>query len=1308
MNQTKSRILSLMLAFVLVLSLFAGVMPVQAEAKQLTSESEYVTGSVASTNYTNVIKNWGTRGETCTCLSPNAEEFYTTTTYAALSALTGGTGTSDAKNSALFTALHKLMADAHTTQTSYGDVRYLLAYTDCQDGDASKVCSFESGTIFDSTWDSGNTWAREHVWPSSKCLHPGHSNKTTDESTDIMMLRAALNAENSSHSNKAYGESEGYHNPPDSIKGDVARTFLYMYVRWEITDGNGNTVDNDNAYATWGQYGVIESLDVLLKWMEADPVDTWEMGRNDSVESITGTRNVFIDYPELAFKLFGKEVPTNMPTPSNDPNEDCEHTSKTHHAATTANCQKGAVAEYWTCKVCNAYFYTENGDPQTSAPTEGAKDASTHATPDAFTYTSSSSTQHQKKYDCCGTVAATENHVHSYSTTCTKCGYKCDHSAGYENNKCKNCGIAAGGSTASYTKITSAPSDWSGQYIIVFEVPNSTTGKAFNGIDQSRNYVEVTIKNNTITDSEAIRNSIIIVEKTGDGYSFKVTSGTNKDKYLAAQSGKNKIVFSDTAKGLTLSYNSGNVVIKDGAAPFQFNNATNNGQWFRFFGKKNGGQSEITLFKVEITPSSCTHSNVGIAATCSSKAICADCYEEFGEFDATNHPSTATQSYEADNSNHWKVYSCCKAEVADSKTAHSYTNGICTICDHVCTHEYEGNNCKHCSAEKPADKYVYLYIKDVYVTEKEYTYTSSSGSSKQELTTSSNQADAVKLVMVTNTDGTVSFKTAEGKYLYADSTDVKFVDTISSEGHTSFIVEEDGEYVKIKCSKATYNKNAQYLEYYSGCITVYGFNSSKADIYQFQLICAHSYTKNLVSDTVAVDANCLAPAKYYLKCDICGEVNKALDPVESTAHPELGNHALSSVPLAPATCTENGTKAHHHCSICKKNFEDAEGKTEISDADLVIGAAHTLETVTAQAGTCKAEGIIAHKHCSACGKNFDDAGKELSTVTAAKDPANHAEKESKWIDIGNGKHQKKYTCCGVTDGEAADHVFENMICKDCGATEHTLIKVDATEPSCTENGNIEYWHCTDPDCGKNFEDETGTKELTDVIIPKSHTLVLDLAIEVTCTTDGRTSGLHCQYCDYKVGGQFIPATGHTWGTEAVTKAVTCTENGAVTKTCSVCKASVVETVIAKGHTEVIDAAKAATCTDSGLTEGKHCSVCNTVFVKQEAIAALGHSWDNGRQTAAATCTTDGTKTFTCSTCQETKTEKIAAVGSHAFRDWQKTADGEESRVCSACGERETRAVEESYTAVVITIASVAVLGGAACAAYLFLFKKKIV
>ena len=118
------------------------------------------------------------------------------------------------------------------------------------------------------------------------------------------MLRPTLKAENGSRSNDAFGESSGFYEPDDSIKGDCARITLYVYTRW------------GNSQYMWGSSGVIENLSVLLKWMEEDPVDTWEMGRNDAVQAITGTRNVFVDYPELAWHLFGQTLPQYMTTPS--------------------------------------------------------------------------------------------------------------------------------------------------------------------------------------------------------------------------------------------------------------------------------------------------------------------------------------------------------------------------------------------------------------------------------------------------------------------------------------------------------------------------------------------------------------------------------------------------------------------------------------------------------------------------------------------------------------------------------------------------------------------------------------------------------------------------------------------------------------------------------------------------------------------------------------------------------------------------------------------------------------------------------
>ncbi len=252
------------------------------------------------------VANWGQREVDCTSLSSAAQSFYTSgNDFATVSQLAGGTGTGNAYNSALYTKLKSIMVNAHDKITAYKETNNMYRYTDCQNGNTSYISSFYSGTQLNGTWDSAATWNKEHTWPNSKGLGGSDEN-------DIIMLRPTSVSENSSRGNTAYGQSSGYYNPNSEgngtydLRGDVARICLYVYTRW------GNTSK------MWGSSGVMESLDVLLSWMEADPVDTWEMGRNDSVQSITGTRNVFVDYPEYAWLLFGKSVPATYTSPSNN------------------------------------------------------------------------------------------------------------------------------------------------------------------------------------------------------------------------------------------------------------------------------------------------------------------------------------------------------------------------------------------------------------------------------------------------------------------------------------------------------------------------------------------------------------------------------------------------------------------------------------------------------------------------------------------------------------------------------------------------------------------------------------------------------------------------------------------------------------------------------------------------------------------------------------------------------------------------------------------------------------------------------
>ena len=144
-------------------------------------------------------------------------------------------------------------------------------------------------------------------------------------------------------------------------------------------------------------------------------------------------------------------------------------------------------------------------------------------------------------------------------------------------------------------------------------------------------------------------------------------------------------------------------------------------------------------------------------------------------------------------------------------------------------------------------------------------------------------------------------------------------------------------------------------------------------------------------------------------------------------------------------------------------------------------------------------------------------------------------------------------------------------------------------------------------------------------------IIIDNGINPTCTESGLTQGSHCSICGNSIIKQeVIPASGHNY--KGYSEPPTCTEKGYTTYVCEVCGDSFTEFVEKIPHTVVIDYPINPTCTEAGLTEGSHCSICGEVINKQELIPETGHK-PIIVPSIPATCQHDGqTKGSICEYC----------------------------------------------------------------------------
>lgn len=147
----------------------------------------------------------------------------------------------------------------------------------------------------------------------------------------------------------------------------------------------------------------------------------------------------------------------------------------------------------------------------------------------------------------------------------------------------------------------------------------------------------------------------------------------------------------------------------------------------------------------------------------------------------------------------------------------------------------------------------------------------------------------------------------------------------------------------------------------------------------------------------------------------------------------------------------------------------------------------------------------------------------------------------------------------------------------------------------------------------------------------------------TCTEDGlgHKECIECgDVCEQEI---VVPATGHNYSEWDTVKEPTCSQEGEMQSICSMCGDIRVEAINSVGHISVTDEAKPATCKESGLTEGSHCSLCGAILVEQEGLPSTGHEWSDGVITKEATSESDGIMLYSCMNCGEIKLERIPAI-----------------------------------------------------------------
>ena len=513
--------------------------------------------------------------------------------------------------------------------------------------------------------------------------------------------------------------------------------------------------------------------------------------------------------------------------------------------------------------------------------------------------------------------------------------------------------------------------------------------------------------------------------------------------------------------------------------------------------------------------------------------------------------------------------------------------------------------------------------------------------------------------------------------------------------HVAFLVE---------AKEATCTEEGNNAYYLCTCGLAFKDEAMTIPTYAYSEVIAkkdHVYNKTEVSrEALKEAATCQSAAVYYYSCT-CGAIDNG-ENANTFVFGEKAAHNTVYVPAVDATCETAGNIAYYTCGSCGIAFKDAEATQQFSVTETVVVPAegHVTTAHERVEPTCTEAGVAAYWSCNVCGKMFSDAGCTNVITTANRAIPKLGHEYSEQLPLAQYKATDAtcsavatYYCSCVRCGEAGTATF--------GYGEkapHTPEVVAAVAPTCTSDGNIEYYSCKV--CAALFSDPACTTEVaySDVVIAKlGHVYNQEVATSAYLKTPA-TCLSQAVYFKSCICGNFSEDTftAGDYGAHVMTEAgyhasvaPDCEKDGSIAYfTCSVCskdctldgkeiKNAADKVVAALGHdyAEIADAdnrVSAATCTKPAKYK-KVCTRCDQAGSETFSYGEkLAHSFEAWTERKESDCVTDGNVRYRhCVTCKknydEFETEIVNVVIEKLGHDFNgKVVDDKYLAIAATC------------------------------------------